>query len=78
MPESTKAPCACQESIKDKPARACLAALARRAGKAGIVVGYDEIDYDFPDGEIELDCDGDAKAIRITATWLPDAPEVRS
>jgi hypothetical protein len=78
MTENTNDRCAWQESMKDELARACLAALARRAGKAGIVVGYDEIDYDFPDDEIELACDGDAKAIRITAVWLPAAPEVRS
>ncbi len=59
--------------------RACLAALARRAGKTGLVVRYDEIDYDFPDDDLELVCDGDAQAIRITATWFPHpAPEVKS
>ena len=54
------------DQMKDKLARACLAALARRAGKTGIVVRYDEID---------LACDGDAQAIRITATWVPAAPK---
>lgn len=72
----TKPPCTCQECLKDKLARACLAALARRAGKAGLVVSFDEIDYEFPDDEIELAGDGDAKCVRITATWLPAKPEV--
>ncbi len=78
MPENPKAPCACRECMNDKLARACLAALARRAGKKGLVISYDEIDYDFPDDEIELACDGDAKCVRITATWLPAKPEVLS
>ncbi|HZT29387.1 MAG TPA: hypothetical protein VFA33_05865 [Bryobacteraceae bacterium] len=76
MPETAKTPCTCQECMKDKLARACLAALARRTGKTGLVVRYDEIDYDFPDDEIDLVCDGDAQAVRITATWLPAKPEV--
>ena len=63
------------DQMKDKVARACLAALARRAGKGGIVVRYDEIDHDFPDDEIDLACDADAQAIRVTATWFPAAPE---
>lgn len=62
----------------DRMARACLAALARRAGKTGIVVRYDEIDHDYPEDEIEMVCDGDAQAIRITATWFPHpAPDVQ-
>ncbi len=66
------------EETKDKLARACLAALARRVGQTGLVVRYDEIDYDFPEDEIELVCDGDAQCVRITATWLPPVTEVRS
>lgn len=60
---------------KETMIRACLAALARRAGKTGLVVRYDEIGHDFHDHEIELACDGDARCVRITAASLPSAAQ---
>jgi hypothetical protein len=44
--------------------RACLAALARRAGVGALVVAFDEIDLERAD-RLVMVCDGDAKCVRI-------------
>ena len=66
-----------QETLESKLVRACLAALARRAGKTGLVVSYDEIDYDFPDEEVTFISDEDAKCVRITPTSFLATSEVK-
>lgn len=45
--------------------RACLLALARRAG-GSLVVPYIEIDHDFDERDLVIVCDGDTRSVRVS------------
>lgn len=58
---------------EQKLARACLAALARRAGSGVLVVSYEEIGRELAnDIRVEIISDCEAKCVRL---WAPEIAE---